>query len=311
MEMINIIGFPEKALASLMTQWGEKPYRTTQILTWVYHKKVMEFDAMTNLSKSLRLRLKDHFHYVLPKNISRTPSTDGTIKYLFELQDGTAIESVWMPEVTRNTLCISTQVGCRLACSFCLTGQLGLSRNLTSGEIIGQIMAVNADLGREDAVSNIVVMGMGEPLDNYEETVEALRLMVSPHALKISNRKVTLSTSGLVDKIERFKKEGLQINLAGSLNATEETTRSEIMPINKKHSIEELLNCLRDYPLKPTRRITFEYVLIQDKNDSKQDAKRLVKLLQGFQCKINLILLTRCLTNLLQRKECAIFKTIF
>ena len=287
--MNNIIGYPEGSLVSLMQTWGEKPYRSTQVLTWIYHKGVLDFDAMTNLSKPLRKRLKEFFYFALPQVINHSDSSDGTIKFLFMLEDDSKIESVWMPEEGRKTLCISTQVGCRLACTFCLTGTMGLKRNLSSAEILGQIISTNRYLKGEDPISNIVVMGMGEPLDNYEETVKALRLMVSPHALKLSNRKVTLSTSGLVDKIQRFKGEGLHINLAVSLNASDEKTRSQIMPINKKHSIKELLTCLHNYPLKPTRRITFEYVLLRGVNDTLEDAAKLEKLLRGFKCKINLI----------------------
>ena len=178
-----------------------------------------------------------------------------------------------------------------MACTFCLTGQLGLKRNLSSAEIVGQIMSVDQDLEelKQNPISNVVIMGMGEPLDNYEELVKALRIMVSPHAMKISNRKVTLSTSGLVDKIKRFEKEEIHVNLAISLNATENSTRSEIMPINKKHTIEELMETLRTYPLKATRRLTFEYVMLKDINDTHEDAVRLGKLMHGIRCKINLI----------------------
>jgi 23S rRNA (adenine2503-C2)-methyltransferase len=289
--MQNIVGFPEEEIKETLTEWGEKPFHTSQILTWIYHHKARGFELMTNLSKSLRARLSENFHYSLPPIKKKSASTDGTIKYLFELEDGSDIESVWMPSEGRNTLCISTQVGCRMACTFCLTGQLGLKRNLSSAEIIGQIMAVDRDLeeSNDNPISNIVIMGMGEPLDNYEELVKAIRLMVSPHAMKISNRKVTLSTSGLVDKIKRFEKENLHVNLAISLNATENSTRTDIMPINKKHTIEELLETLRTYPLKATRRLTFEYVLLRGINDSHEDAVRLGKMLHGFKCKINLI----------------------
>jgi 23S rRNA (adenine2503-C2)-methyltransferase len=235
---------------------------------------------MTNLSKDLRARLAEHFVIALPRIAAKTHSQDGSIKYLFELDNGLQIESVWMPDESRKTLCISSQVGCRLACSFCLTASLGLKSNLTAGEIIGQCLAVNEDLPEEDQVTNIVMMGMGEPLDNYDEVCEALRLMVSPHAMRISNRKVTLSTSGLVDR---------HVNLAISLNATEDATRDQIMPINKKFPIKILMDCLKKYPLKPTRRITFEYVLLKGINDSDEDAVRLGKLLSTVRCKINLI----------------------
>lgn len=287
--MHNLIGFPEKQLQEILADWQEKPFRTYQVLTWVYHHGVRDFDLMTNLSKNLRNRLKESFYFTLPEIKNKTCSQDGSIKYLFELGDGSLIESVWMPSENRDTLCISTQVGCRLACSFCLTGQLGLKRNLTSAEILGQIITVNNDLPEEEQPSNIVIMGMGEPLDNYEEVVKAVGLMVSPQAMKISTRKVTLSTSGLVDKIRQFAGENLHVNLAISLNATDNATRTSIMPINKKHSLEELLDCLRTYPLKPTRRITFEYVMIQGVNDSQEDAARLAESLKGIRCKINLI----------------------
>jgi 23S rRNA (adenine2503-C2)-methyltransferase len=289
--MQNIVGFPEEEIKEFIVELGEKPFRASQILTWIYHHKARGFDVMTNLSKDLRARLSENFLYSLPPIKKKSTSSDGTIKYLFEFEDGSDIESVWMPSEGRNTLCISTQVGCRMACTFCLTGQLGLKRNLSSAEIVGQIMAVDRDLeeSEKNPISNVVIMGMGEPLDNYEELVKAIRLMVSPHAMKISNRKVTLSTSGLVDKIKRFAEEDLHVNMAISLNATENSTRSDIMPINKKHTIEELMETLRTYPLKATRRLTFEYVLLRGVNDSHEDAVRLGKMLHGFKCKINLI----------------------
>ncbi len=288
-QLINLIGIPEARLRQTFAEWGVESYRAPQVLNWIYNYQVERFDDMTNLSKNLRDRLSKHFYIELPKIAEKTSSKDGTIKYLFDLADGSQIESVWMPDKNRNTLCISTQVGCRLACSFCLTGTLGLKGNLSTSEIIGQYMAVNRELPEEDRVTNIVFMGMGEPLDNYDPVCEALRLMTSPQAMRISNRRITLSTSGLVDKIEMFKNEKLPVNLAISLNATEDTTRDEIMPINKKYPIRVLLDCLRSYPLKPTRRITFEYVLLKGINDTPGDARRLAKLLHGIPSKVNLI----------------------
>ena len=270
-------------------EWDEKPYRVHQIFTWVYHRGVRDFDLMTNLSKPLRRRLKENYHMALPRILQKIASADGTIKYLFELDDGATIESVWMPFDQRNTLCISTQVGCRLACTFCKTGTMGLKRNLSAGEIMGQFMKVNEDLPEKDRVTNVVVMGMGEPLDNYQPLVDALRLMVSPQGLKISNRKITLSTSGLVDKIKDFQQENIHVNLAISLNATLDEVRDQIMPINKKYPIATLMEALREYPLKATRKLTFEYVLLAGVNDSDDDAKRLAKLLRGIPSKINLI----------------------
>ena len=287
--MTNLVGYPEEKLQQLFEDWGLPGYRVQQVLGWVYHHGVRSFDEMTNLSKDLRSRLAEHFIIALPRIAAKTRSRDGSIKYLFDLENGSQVESVWMPDDSRKTLCISSQVGCRLACSFCLTASLGLKNNLTAGEIIGQILAVNDNLPEEDQVTNVVMMGMGEPLDNYGAVCEALRLMVSPHALRISNRKVTLSTAGLVDRIQKFAEEKIHVNLAVSLNATEDRTRDQIMPINKKYPLNILIDCLKKYPLKPTRRITFEYVLLEGINDSDEDAVRLGKLLSGLRCKINLI----------------------
>jgi 23S rRNA (adenine2503-C2)-methyltransferase len=287
--MENLLGTSEKKLSDYFVQWNEKPYRVHQVFTWLYHRGVRDFDLMTNLSKSLRQLLSEKFYISLPRILKKLSSEDGTIKYLFELEDGSTIESVWMPSEQRKTLCISTQVGCRLACSFCKTGTLGLKRNLTADEIIGQFIKVNEDLPEKDRVTNVVIMGMGEPLDNYQPVVDALRLMVSPQALKISTRKITLSTSGLVDKIKNFQEENIHVNLAISLNATLDEVRDKIMPINKKYPIDILMEALREYPLKPTRKLTFEYVLLAGINDTDEDAKRLARLLKGIPSKINLI----------------------
>jgi len=287
--MENFLGTSEKKLKEYFSQWKIKPYRVHQIFTWVYHKKIRNFDLMTNLSKSLRQQLSETFYFSLPGLLEKFSSQDGSVKYLFDLEDGSTIESVWMPADDRKTLCISTQVGCRLACSFCMTGTLGLKRNLTAGEIIGQIVKVNEDLAEKDQITNIVIMGMGEPLDNYQPLVDALRLMISPQAMKISTRKITLSTSGLVDKIKDFQEENIHVNLAVSLNATLDEVRDQIMPINRKYPIEVLMDALRGYPLKPNRKLTFEYVLLAGINDTDDDAIRLARLLKGIPSKINLI----------------------
>ena len=244
---------------------------------------------MSNISKVMRAQLADRFHFSLPQVQNKTHSQDGSIKYLLRLDDGALVESVWMPSDSRKTLCISTQVGCRLNCSFCLTASLGLKRNLTAGEILGQCMTVNEDLGKEDAITNVVFMGMGEPLDNLGPVVDALRLMTAPEAMRMSTRKVTVSTSGLVDRINEFQKENIHINLAISLNASDDITRDRIMPINKKYPIKVLMDCLKNYPLKSQRRHTIEYVLLEGINDSDDDARRLAKWLKGIPCKINLI----------------------
>ena len=285
----NFFGTSELRLKEIFSDWEVETYRIHQVFTWVYHYHCRDFNEMTNLSKSLRSRLAENFYFALPKIQSRTQSKDGSIKYLFELDDGAVVESVWMPSNSRNTLCLSTQVGCRLNCSFCLTASLGLKRNLTAGEIIGQHIAINGELEKKDQITNIVFMGMGEPLDNYGPVVDALRLMTSPEAMKISTRKVTVSTSGLVDKMKAFQKENLAINLAISLNASDNPTRDQLMPINRKYPIEVLIDCLKKYPLKPQRRHTIEYVLLAGINDSDEDARRLAKWLKDVPCKINLI----------------------
>ena len=289
MKQLNLIGFSYTHLQEFLLKHGIKPYRAHQIFIWIYHHKLYDFEHMTNLSKSLRALLKEHFYISVPKIRSTTKSQDGSIKYLFELKDGLTIESVWMPTDQRKTLCVSTQVGCRLACAFCITGTMGLERNLSSDEIIGQYLAVNENMPEEDQVTNVVLMGMGEPLDNYDATIDAIRLMILPEALRLSSRKITLSTAGQVDLIKKFKNEDLHVNLAVSLNATDNKTREDIMPINKKYPIEDLMNCLRDYPLKPSRRFTFEYVMLGGINDRDEDARRLSKLLHGIPCKVNLI----------------------
>ncbi len=283
----NFIGTSETYLKNTFADW--KPYRIHQMFNWVYHYGCRDFSEMTNISKLMRSQLAEHFHFSLPVIQSRTHSQDGSIKYLLKLDDGALVESVWMPSDSRKTLCLSTQVGCRLNCSFCLTASLGLKRNLTAGEIIGQCMTINEDLSKENAITNVVFMGMGEPLDNLNPVVDALRLMTAPEAMRISTRKVTVSTSGLVDKINDFQKENIHINLAISLNATDDETRNRLMPINKKYPIKTLMDCLKNYPLKPQRRHTIEYVLLEGINDSDEDAHRLAILLKDIPCKINLI----------------------
>ncbi|MBT4259323.1 MAG: 23S rRNA (adenine(2503)-C(2))-methyltransferase RlmN [Nitrospina sp.] len=285
----NFFGTSETELKEIFCEWNVETYRVHQVFTWVYHYNCRDFSEMSNISKSLRSKLAEHFHFSLPKIQQRTHSIDGSIKYLMELNDGAVVESVWMPSDSRKTLCLSTQVGCRLNCSFCLTASLGLKRNLTAGEIIGQHIAINEELEEKDQITNVVFMGMGEPLDNYVPVVNALRIMTSPEAMKVSTRKVTVSTSGLVEKIKAFQEENLHINLAISLNASDNATRDWLMPINKKYPIEVLIDCLKKYPLKPQRRHTIEYVLLEGINDSDEDAERLAKWLQGVPCKIDLI----------------------
>ena len=285
----NFFGTSEAKLKEIFVEWNVETYRIHQVFTCVYLYHCRDFSGMTIFCKSLRAQLTEHFHFSLPKIQQRTHSKDGSIKYLLELNDGAVVESVWMPSESRKTLCLSTQVGCRLNCSFCLTASLGLKRNLTAAEIIGQHIVINEELEEKDQITNVVFMGMGEPLDNYVPVVDALRLMISPEAMKVSTRKVTVSTSGLVEKMKAFQEENLHINLAISLNASDNVTRDRLMPINKKYPIEELIDCLKKYTLKPQRRHTIEYVLLEGINDSDEDAQRLAKWLIGVPCKINLI----------------------
>lgn len=273
-------------MEDLVSSLGEKPYRVHQIYEWIFQKDVSSIGEMTNLSKNLRNQLSE-LSYISRLSIAdKRVSKDGTEKYLLMLEDGNSIESVLIPDEDRLTLCISTQVGCKLNCAFCLTGKGGFIRNLNHYEIIEQILSVRRE--KKDII-NIVLMGMGEPLDNYENVIKSIKTMISPHGLKIPAKRITLSTSGLIPEIKKLAKENLKINLAVSLNASDNETRDKIMPLSKKYPIEELLKTLKEYPLPPNRRITFEYVMIKRLNDSIEDAKKLSNILKGIKCKINLI----------------------
>ena len=275
-------------LAALISDLGEAPYRTPQITRWIYLHGASSIDEMTNLSKKFKEKLRQSLYISALKPLKEDTSKNGVRKYLFELEDGNLIESVLIPDADRLTLCISTQAGCALGCKFCLTGRGGFIRNLETSEIINQICSVkNLQLGKKK-ISNLVLMGMGEPLANYDNTLQALNIITDTNSLQFSPRKVTLSTAGLVPEIKRLGKDA-QVNLAVSLNATDDDTRDYLMPINKKYPLKELLKVCREFPLPSRKRITFEYVLIKGINDSLEDAKRLTQLLKGIRCKINLI----------------------
>ena len=276
-----------------LTLWfiskGIQPYRAGQILKWIYLRQADTFDVMTDIKKEIRNQLSQDFIICRLKKTRTETSQDGSKKYLFKLNDGKYIESVLIPEKDHYTLCISSQVGCAQGCKFCLTARAGFSRNLTKGEIIAQIRDVAFDIGGQQRLSNIVMMGMGEPLANYSNVVEAIHVITDKDAgLEFSNRKVTVSTSGLVPKLMDLGRE-TTVNLAVSLNATENKTRDMLMPVNRKYPIEQLLKACANYPLMPRRKITFEYILIKGINDSEQDARRLAKLLRPIRAKINLI----------------------
>ncbi|UCH21635.1 MAG: 23S rRNA (adenine(2503)-C(2))-methyltransferase RlmN [Deltaproteobacteria bacterium] len=285
----DIKDMSQDQLAAWLEKRGIASYRAPQILKWIYLRQADEFEGMTDLSKEIRTLLDSQFSINRLEKNRVEKSRDGSKKYLFRLPDGNVIENVLIPERDHYTLCISSQVGCALGCRFCLTGRGGLSRNLTSGEIISQVRDIQKDLDEPKSLTNIVLMGMGEPLANYENVVKAIHTLTDTTlGLGFSNRKVTLSTSGLVDRLPDLGRD-TTVSLAISLNATDNKIRDWLMPINKKYPIETLLEACRRYPLKPHRRITFEYILLKGVNDSAKDARQLAKLLRSTRAKINLI----------------------
>src|SRR6202050_3960737 len=271
----------------------EPGFRARQIYEAVYRQRVTDVSAISNLPKALRSRLSSDLPLGLPEIERRYDSTDGTRRYLLRLDDGKTVETVWMPEGERSTICISSQVGCPVDCKFCLTALLGLERHLTAGEIAGQVLRVAVDNSLEantDRV-NIVMMGQGEPLLNLANVIKATRLMTDPEGMAISPRRITLSTSGIIPKIDELAKEAVRPRLAISLNASNEEQRRELMPITRKYHLAELMEACRRYPLRPWEKLTFEYVLLKDVNDTDADARRVVKLLANLNAKVNLIAL--------------------
>jgi 23S rRNA (adenine2503-C2)-methyltransferase len=292
-EKLNLLGMPQGELEALFADLGDKPFRARQLLQWMYQRGVTDFDAMTDLSKSLRAKLAERATVALPRVDSQHESTDGTVKWLFASGSGQRVEAVYIPEPARGTLCISSQVGCALDCSFCATGAQGFNRNLTAAEIIGQVWHANAVLPRrpngETAVTNVVFMGMGEPLANYRSVVPVLELLISDYAYGLSRRRVTISTSGIVPHIDKLGDE-CNVSLAVSLHAPNDELRNRIVPINKLHPIDELLDACWQYAAKHANRfITFEYVMLRNVNDSLAHADELAELLGGNPAKVNLI----------------------
>ncbi len=288
----NLLGLNRNDLESFFTDMGEKSFRAGQVMQWVYQRRELSFDNMTDLSKLLRSKLEQTACLVLPEIVRDQLSSDGTRKWLLRLADGNCIETVFIPEADRGTLCVSSQVGCMLTCTFCATARQGFNRNLTSAEIISQLMVADSLLnqsGQERAVSNIVMMGMGEPLLNYGNVVSAMKLMLDDLSYGLSKRRVTLSTAGVVPAIYKLKLD-CPVSLAVSLHAPTDELRDELVPINKKYPLNQLIEACHDYiSTESRRRITFEYVMLEGINDSDEMAKKLVNLIKEIPSKVNLI----------------------
>ncbi len=285
--MKNIKDYNLDELKEELKNIGEKPFRAEQIFKWIYEARVSNFDEMTNLSLELREKLEENYEIKQFNILKKQVASDGTKKYLFDVLDGNAIETVLMEYHHGYSICVSSQIGCKMGCKFCASTGIPFIRNLTSGEIVEQIMAVERD--ENIRISNIVFMGIGEPLDNYDNVVGAIRIINNPKGLNIGARHISISTSGLVPKIYKLAEENIQCTLSISLHATTNEQRSQMMPVNDAYKIEELLQACKDYIEKTHRRISFEYALAKENNDNLEDAKRLVKLLKGMICHVNLI----------------------
>ena len=283
----DLVGATLPELERFMADFGKERYRAVQVMRWIHQGLVDSFDSMTNLSKALRAELSSRARISHPVVEAVQSSEDGTSKFLLRLHDGSKVETVLIPEVDHDTLCVSTQVGCAMGCRICRTAKMGLVRNLTAGQIVSQLLAVRRQIP-ESRVSNVVFMGMGEPLANFDETVRAVSILTHPNGPQISWRRLTVSTSGLVPKIIELGR-STRVKLAVSLNAVTDEQRNIIMPINRTYPISELLAALKNYPLSRGDRITIEYVLIKGLNDSDTDARQLVRLLNPIRAKVNLI----------------------
>src|SRR3954470_10462515 len=276
-------------LEQALDAMGHPRFHARQLFQWVHKRGITDFGGMTDLGRELRSSLAAAFRIATPELVRKETSSDGTTKFLLRLEDGQLIESVFIPDTPANTFCLSTQVGCAMKCGFCLTGKMGIIRNLTAGEIAGQVRVLTRELGMLQSRFNIVLMGMGEPLHNYDAVMKALRILADEHGLAVSPRRVTLSTVGVLPNLERLATEPLMPNLAISLHATTEEQRDALVPINRKYGLRDILDAARKFPLQRRNRITFEYVLLQGVNDTPGDARRLVRLLGNIRCKVNLI----------------------
>lgn len=286
-EKVNLKSLSTDEIFHFISEMGLPRYRAQQLVHWIYRKYASDISEITEFSVDLRNTLNSRAYISNLRAAESRKSSDGTLKFLFSLEDGQTIESVLIPDEDRLTLCVSSQVGCAMGCGFCLTGKLGLVRSLSAHEIVDQVVAVNRMLRHERKITNIVLMGMGEPLANFDEVVKALWKITD--LVGISKKRITLSTAGLAPRIPLLAQKAPEVNLAVSLNASTDETRDRIMPVNKKYPLKSLLDACRKFPLGTRRKITFEYVLISGINDSPEDAGRLVKLTNGLRCKINLI----------------------
>ena len=291
----NLLGLTKAEIKSLLNKINLPNFRASQIWNWIYRSGTIDFNEMTNISKELRFLLSENFNIWRPKISSTHQSQDGTIKWLLKLDDGNEVETVWIPDEERGTLCISSQVGCTLTCKFCHTGTQRLVRNLSSSEIVGQVMLAMDQLkdwpsaSENRLLTSIVLMGMGEPLFNYDNVKKAIEIIMDHSGISLSRRRITLSTSGIVPEIKKCG-DDLGVNLAISLHATNDNLRNELVPINKKYDIKQLLDAVRSYArISNSRRVTWEYVMLKGVNDTAEDAKNLVKLIKGIPSKINLI----------------------
>ncbi|OGK81666.1 MAG: 23S rRNA (adenine(2503)-C(2))-methyltransferase [Candidatus Rokubacteria bacterium GWC2_70_16] len=289
MSLVNLLDLLPSEMESLVQSLGAPRYRGHQLAGWIFGKGVTDLAAMSDLPRELRQALAERYTASPPEVERITPSQDGSRKLVLRLADGARIQSVLMPDDDRLTLCLSTQVGCGFRCAFCLTGTMGLGRNLTAGEIVGQVLAARETLPSGTRITHVVYMGMGEPLASYAATVKSLRILTDPHGFGFSPRRITVSTVGLVPGIEKLARENLRVNLAISLHATTSEARGRLMPVNRAFDLEALLGACRRFPLPLRQRMTFEYVLLDGVNDSAEDARRLVRLLRGMRAKVNLI----------------------
>ena len=288
----NLLDLDRDGLVEFFTARGEKSFRATQVMKWIYGQGVTDFDAMSNVSKGLRADLQDCAEVRLPVVMSDHLSDDGSRKWLLQMADGNCIETVYIPEADRGTLCVSSQVGCSLNCSFCSTAQQGFNRNLTTGEIIAQLWLAASALGQtadsDRLISNVVMMGMGEPLLNYDNVVRAMGIMLDDFGYGLSKRRITLSTAGVIPALKRLR-EDCDVSLAVSLHAPDDLLRDQLVPLNKKYPIRELLDACKAYVGEGRRRVTFEYVMLAGVNDSDTHARQLARCLEGVPAKVNLI----------------------